>query len=123
MSACWARMCAPVPFVEVSPVVGLTLTRAMEVKGTSSVGVSAEVGAMAIWSAAAKLDRKVVPKVASSGQPTLRRIVGPESGLEVMVPLGPVAEGVGFGVADADGEAVGDVDGVAEGLGAPGLWA
>ena len=123
MSACWARTCAPVPFVEVSPVVGLTLTRAMEVKGTSSVGVSAEVGAMAIWSAAAKLDRKVVPKVASSGQPTLRRIVGPESGLEVMVPLGPVAEGVGLGVADADGEAVGDVDGVAEGLGAPGLWA
>jgi hypothetical protein len=40
-----------------------------------------------------------------------------------MVPLRPVAEGVGFGVADADGEAVGDVDGVAEGLGAPGLWA
>ena len=99
------------------------MTRAMEVKGTSSVGVNAEAGAMAIWSAAAKLDRKVVPKVASSGQPTLRRIVGPESGLEVMVPLGPVAEGVGLGVADADGEAVGEVDGVAEGLGAPGLWA
>jgi len=105
MSACWARACAPAPFVEVCPVVGLMLTRAREVKGTSSAGARDEAGAIVIWSAAAKLDRKVVPKVSSAGQPTLRRIVGPKSGEADVVPLCPaeVAEAVGEGVAEAVG--------------------
>ena len=117
MSACWARTRAPVPFVEVSPVAGLTLTRAMEVKGTSSVGVRAEAGAMEIWSAAAKLDRKVVPKVASAGHPTLRRIVGPASGRVVVLAFCPVEEAVG----EAEGEAEGVAEGDAEGLAGPEL--
>jgi len=85
----------------------------MEVKGTSSVGVRAEAGAMEIWSAAAKLDRKVVPKVASAGHPTLRRIVGPASGRVVVLAFCPVEEAVGEG--DAEGVAEGEAEGVAEG--------
>ena len=54
-----------------------------------------------------------MPKVASEGHATLRRIVGPESGETPVVPLWlfAVAEAVGEGVGEGVGEAVGDPEG------------
>ena len=60
-----------------------------------------------IWSGEAKPARKDVPNVVSAGQATLRRIVGPESGMAVWVALWPTAVAAGLGVAVDEGVAVG----------------
>ena len=70
-----------------------------------------------IWSGEAKPARKDVPNVVSAGQATLRRIVGPESGMAVWVALWPTAVAAGLGV--AVGEGVVEGEGVAEGEGWP----
>ena len=102
MSPCWARVRAPVPSVVVSPLDGSMLTRAKEVKGTSSAGARAEAGAIVSWSADARLASSAVPKVASAGQATSRRIVGPSSGVVVVAPLWPVPAGAGAALGDGE---------------------
>ncbi len=89
MSACWARMRAPVPFVEVSPVAGLTLTRAMEVKVTSSVGVRAEAGAIVIWSAEAIVRQECRAEGRVGGPCDVAQDRGARVWRGVVVPLCP----------------------------------
>ncbi len=80
-------------FVEVSPVVGLTLTRAMEVKGTRQRGLS-EAGRWRLGRPRRSWTGRLCRRLRHRASRTLRSgIVGPESGLKSRGSARPVVEG------------------------------